>query len=132
MPLPPATQPQIKPHFDLTHILAHPDPSSPGKTKKSIFSLRVPFQSAFGNPQQLLSFAGIHCPQLQAFLSVLQSSLTQSKRRRAGRRQAGELAPKLEATNLHQDGSPAKQPTKTLVQRIADTKDDDIVRKLAS
>ncbi|KAI9611109.1 hypothetical protein H4Q26_008958 [Puccinia striiformis f. sp. tritici PST-130] len=35
-------------------------------------------------------------------------------------------APKLEATNLHQDGSPAKQPTKTLVQRIADTKDDDI------
>ncbi|KAI7964070.1 hypothetical protein MJO29_004497 [Puccinia striiformis f. sp. tritici] len=41
-------------------------------------------------------------------------------------------APKLEATKLHQDGSPAKQPTKTLVQRIADTKDDDILRKLAS
>ncbi|KAI9623858.1 hypothetical protein H4Q26_017134 [Puccinia striiformis f. sp. tritici PST-130] len=50
-----------------------------------------------------------------------------SKRRRAGRKQAGELAPKLEAAKSHQDGQLSKPPTKTLALRIADPKDD-IVR----
>ncbi|KAI9619724.1 hypothetical protein H4Q26_014106 [Puccinia striiformis f. sp. tritici PST-130] len=54
-----------------------------------------------------------------------------SKQRRAGRKQAGELAPKLEAAKSHQDGQLSKPPTKTLALRIADPKDD-IVRKLAS
>ncbi|KNF05057.1 hypothetical protein PSTG_01687 [Puccinia striiformis f. sp. tritici PST-78] len=54
-----------------------------------------------------------------------------SKRRRAGRKHAGELAPKLEATKPHQDGTLWKQTTKTLAQRIVDPKDK-VVRKLAS
>ncbi|KAI7964673.1 hypothetical protein MJO29_002771 [Puccinia striiformis f. sp. tritici] len=54
-----------------------------------------------------------------------------SKRRRAGRKKAGELAPKLAANKPHQDGAPAKQPTKTLEQRIADPKDN-IIKTLAS
>ncbi|KAH9461592.1 hypothetical protein Pst134EA_017891 [Puccinia striiformis f. sp. tritici] len=54
-----------------------------------------------------------------------------SKRRRAGRKKAGELAPKLAANKPHQDGAPAKQPTKTLEQRIADPRDD-IIKTLAS
>ncbi|KNE99904.1 hypothetical protein PSTG_06757 [Puccinia striiformis f. sp. tritici PST-78] len=40
-------------------------------------------------------------------------------------------APKLAANQPHQDGAPAKQPTKTLVQRIADPKDN-IIRSLTS
>ncbi|KAI9615961.1 hypothetical protein H4Q26_011213 [Puccinia striiformis f. sp. tritici PST-130] len=40
-------------------------------------------------------------------------------------------APKLAANKPHQDGAPAKQPTKTLEQRIADPRDD-IIKTLAS
>ncbi|KAH9443769.1 hypothetical protein Pst134EB_026163 [Puccinia striiformis f. sp. tritici] len=54
-----------------------------------------------------------------------------SKRRRAGRKHAGELAPKLEATKPHQDKTLSKQTTKTLAQCIVDPKDK-VVRKLAS
>ncbi|KAI9627267.1 hypothetical protein KEM48_009892 [Puccinia striiformis f. sp. tritici PST-130] len=54
-----------------------------------------------------------------------------SKRRRARRKHAGELAPKLEATKPHQDGTLWKQTTKTLAQRIVDPKEE-VIRKLAS
>ncbi|KAH9456652.1 hypothetical protein Pst134EB_012856 [Puccinia striiformis f. sp. tritici] len=54
-----------------------------------------------------------------------------SKRRRAGRKRAGELAPKLEATKPQQDGTPLNQTAKTLAHRIADPKVE-VIRKLAS
>ncbi|KAI7957506.1 hypothetical protein MJO28_004601 [Puccinia striiformis f. sp. tritici] len=54
-----------------------------------------------------------------------------SKRRRAGRKRAGELAPKLEATKSHQDGPPVNQTAKTLAHRIVDPKVE-AIRKLAS
>ncbi|KAI9616373.1 hypothetical protein H4Q26_010763 [Puccinia striiformis f. sp. tritici PST-130] len=54
-----------------------------------------------------------------------------SKRRRAGRKRAGELAPKLEAANSHREEQLSKRTTKTLALRIADPKED-IVRTLAS
>ncbi|KAI9631647.1 hypothetical protein KEM48_014650 [Puccinia striiformis f. sp. tritici PST-130] len=54
-----------------------------------------------------------------------------SKRRRAGRKRAGELAPKLEATKPQQDRTPLNQTAKTLAHRIADPKVE-VIRKLAS
>ncbi|KAI9627854.1 hypothetical protein H4Q26_017177 [Puccinia striiformis f. sp. tritici PST-130] len=44
-----------------------------------------------------------------------------SKRRRAGRKKAGELAPKLEAAKPHQDGQLSKQPTRTLGATVTST-----------
>ncbi|KAH9462587.1 hypothetical protein MJO28_002649 [Puccinia striiformis f. sp. tritici] len=65
------------------------------------------------------------------FTSTTFSLSARSKRRRAGRKKAGELAPKLEAAKPHQDGQLSKQPTRTLAQRIDDPKDE-VIRKLAS
>ncbi|KAH9470007.1 hypothetical protein Pst134EA_007272 [Puccinia striiformis f. sp. tritici] len=70
--------------------------------------------------------AWLSAPGCQTF-----SLSARSKRRRAGRKRAGELAPKLEAAKSHQDGQLSKPSTKTLALRIADPKED-IVRKLAS
>ncbi|POW06867.1 hypothetical protein PSHT_10174 [Puccinia striiformis] len=75
---------------------------------------------------------GYNCGQERSAKHCQTFSLSaRSKRRRAGRKRAGELAPKLEAAKSHQDGQLSKPPTKTLALRIADPKDD-IVRKLAS
>ncbi|KAH9458617.1 hypothetical protein Pst134EB_010915 [Puccinia striiformis f. sp. tritici] len=65
-------------------------------------------------------------PKCQTF-----SLSARSKQRRAGRKRAGELAPKLEATKSHQDGLPVNQTAKTLAHRIVDPKVE-AIRKLAS
>ncbi|KAI9603472.1 hypothetical protein KEM48_001484 [Puccinia striiformis f. sp. tritici PST-130] len=65
------------------------------------------------------------------YINICASLSARSKRRRAGRKSAGELAPKLEAAQSNQDERLSTQATKTLALRIADPKDD-IVRNLAS
>ncbi|KAH9464449.1 hypothetical protein Pst134EB_003983 [Puccinia striiformis f. sp. tritici] len=69
-------------------------------------------------------------PPPQSFCQTFSLS-ARSKRRRAGRKRAGELAPKLKATKPQQDGTPVNQTAKTLAHRIVDPKVE-VIRKLAS
>ncbi|POV99389.1 hypothetical protein PSTT_13837 [Puccinia striiformis] len=79
-----------------------------------------------------------NCLKLKSTSKIISAEICQtfslsarSKRRRAGRKRAGELAPKLEAIKPQHDRTPLNQTAKTLAHRIVDPKDA-VIRKLAN
>ncbi|KAI9629061.1 hypothetical protein H4Q26_018320 [Puccinia striiformis f. sp. tritici PST-130] len=79
-----------------------------------------------------------NCLKLKSTSKIISAEICQtfslsarSKRRRAGRKRAGELAPKLEAIKPQHNRTPLNQTAKTLAHRIVDPKDA-VIRKLAN